>query len=250
MHFYSKKDNFYGGQGIVGAQVPVGAGLAFAAKYNTPEGQNSPIAMTFYGDGAANQGQIWESANMAKLWNLPLVLITENNHYGMGTSTNRSSCNDHYYTMGGRTIPGMRINGMNVLAVKQGMTAVRAHCSSGKGPMYVEFDTYRYHGHSMSDPGTTYRTREEVGGVRQARDPIEYVKKILIDYQLATAEELKQVEKDIRASVQDSLTKAKEGAFPPDEWLYKEIYADKDGNDEAQNFIRMPDYTKSVGQIL
>ena len=159
MHFYSKKHNFYGGQGIVGAQVPVGAGLAFAAKYKTPAGQNSPIAIACYGDGAANQGQIWESANMAKLWNLPLVLVTENNHYGMGTSTGRSSCNDLYYTMGGRTIPGIRINGMNALAVKQGMTAVREHCSTGKGPLYVEFDTYRYHGHSMSDPGTTYRTR-------------------------------------------------------------------------------------------
>ncbi len=159
MHFYSKKHNFYGGQGIVGAQVPVGAGLAFASKYSSTPGQPSPIAIACYGDGAANQGQIWESANMAKLWNLPLVLVTENNHYGMGTSTSRSSCNDLYYTMGGRTIPGIRINGMNVLAVKQGMQAVRAYCSAGHGPLYVEFDTYRYHGHSMSDPGTTYRTR-------------------------------------------------------------------------------------------
>jgi pyruvate dehydrogenase E1 component alpha subunit len=123
MHFYSKEHNFYGGQGIVGAQVPVGAGLAFAAKYSTPTGEPSPIAIACYGDGAANQGQVWEAANMAKLWNLPLVLVTENNHYGMGTSTNRSSCNDQYYTMGGRTIPGIRINGMNVLAVKQGITS-------------------------------------------------------------------------------------------------------------------------------
>jgi len=250
MHFYSKQHNFYGGQGIVGAQVPVGAGLAFAAKYSTPEGKPSPIAVACYGDGAANQGQIWESANMAKLWDLPLVLITENNHYGMGTSTNRSSCNDHYYTMGGRTIPGIRINGMNVLAVKQGMKAVREHCSTGKGPLYVEFDTYRYHGHSMSDPGTTYRTREEVGGVRQARDPIEYVKRLLTEGQLASAEELKQIEKDIRASVQDSLVKAKEGKFPVGDALYADIFSDVNGKDEKQNFIRMPDYRKSVGQVL
>ena len=113
------------------------------------------------------QGQIWEAANIAKLQGLPMVFITENNHYGMGTSTNRHSCNENYYTYGGETIPGIRINGMNVLAVKQGFAAVREHCSTGKGPIYVEFDTYRYHGHSMSDPGTTYRTREEVGGVRQ-----------------------------------------------------------------------------------
>lgn len=246
MHFYSKKHNFYGGQGIVGAQVPVGAGLAFAAKYETPEGEKMPIAIACYGDGAANQGQIWESANMAKLWGLPLVLVIENNHYGMGTSTARSSCNDLYYTMGGRTIPGLRMNGMNVLAVKEGMSKVREYCSSGNGPMYVEMDTYRYHGHSMSDPGTTYRTREEVGGIRQARDPIEYVKRILIENNMSTAEELKAIEKDIRNQVQEALTRAKAGAFPPDEWLLNDIYSTPDHKDEPIEFIRMPDYTKSI----
>ena len=250
MHFYSKKHNFFGGQGIVGAQVPVGNGLAFAAKYKTKEGEKMPIAMAFFGDGAANQGQVWESANMAKLWNLPFVLCVENNHYGMGTATNRSSANDMYYTMGGRVIPGIRINGMNVLAVKQGFKAVKEWCSSGKGPLFVEFDTYRYHGHSMSDPGTTYRTREEVGEVRQARDPIEYVKKLLIDHNLATTEELKDIEKDIRASVQASLQKAKEGSFPPEENVYREIYSDTNCKDEKLDFIRMPDYHKSIGQIL
>jgi pyruvate dehydrogenase E1 component alpha subunit len=165
--------------------------------------------------GAANQGQIWEAANMSKLWNLPMIFVIENNHYGMGTSTKRSSCNDDYYTMGGRTIPGIRINGMNALAVKQGFAAVREFASSGNGPMYVEFDTYRYHGHSMSDPGTTYRTREEVGGVRQARDPIDYVKKLLIELNLATVDDMKQVEKEIRNSVQDSLLAAKAGKPPP-----------------------------------
>lgn len=247
MHFYSKKHNFFGGQGIVGAQVPVGAGLALAAKYTAPEGGPSNIAIACYGDGAANQGQIWEAANMAKLWNLPMVFVIENNHYGMGTSTNRSSCNDHYYTMGGRTIPGIRIDGMNVLAVKQGMEFVREFASSGKGPMYVEFDTYRYHGHSMSDPGTTYRTRDEVGGVRQARDPIEYVKKLLVDFNFATADDLKSIEKDIRATVQDELTKAKAGKFPPNEWLYADVFSDSQGKDAPQDFIRMPDYTKSIG---
>lgn len=246
MHFYSKKHNFYGGQGIVGAQVPVGAGLGFAAKYLTKPGEKMPIAIAMYGDGAANQGQIWESANMSKLWNLPVVFAIENNHYGMGTSTNRSSCNDLYYTMGGRTIPGIKMNGMNVLAVKQGMAAVREHCSSGKGPMYVEFDTYRYHGHSMSDPGTTYRTREEVGGVRQSKDPIEFVKKLLVDYGFSTVEEIKQIEKEIRNSVQESLAAAKAGSFPKPESLYSDIYANKELKNEPVSYIRMPDHTKSI----
>jgi len=246
MHFYRKSHNFFGGQGIVGAQIPVGAGLAFAAKYNTPAGKKMPIAIAGYGDGAANQGQIWEAANMAKLWDLPLLLYIENNHYGMGTSTKRSSCNDLYYTMGGRTIPGLRINGMNVLAVKQGMTMAKEHASSGKGPMYVELDTYRYHGHSMSDPGTTYRTREEVGSIRQARDPIEYVKKLLTDYSLATADELKQVEKDVRNEVQEALTKAKAGKFPPVEWAFEHVYSTQDGKNEYPPFIRLPDYQKSL----
>jgi pyruvate dehydrogenase E1 component alpha subunit len=245
MHFYSKKANFFGGQGIVGAQVPVGAGLAFAAKYNTPEGQRMPIAITGYGDGAANQGQIWESANMSKLWGLPLVLYIENNQYGMGTSTKRSSCNDRYYTMGGEVIPGLKINGMNVLAVKQGMAAVRDYVSQGN-PMYVEFDTYRYHGHSMSDPGTTYRTRDEVGSVRQTRDPIEYVKRVLIENSLATTEEIKHMEKEIRNEVQQALTAAKAGAFPPVDWLYEDIYATPDIKSEKIPFIRMPDIQKSV----
>jgi pyruvate dehydrogenase E1 component alpha subunit len=229
--------------------VPVGAGLAFAAKYKTPEGEKMPIAIACYGDGAANQGQIWEAANMSKLWNLPMVFAIENNHYGMGTATNRSSCNDLYYTMGGRTIPGIRMNGMNVLAVKRGMEMVREYCSSGNGPMFVEFDTYRYHGHSMSDPGTTYRSREEVGGVRQARDPIDYVKKLLLDYFL-TADEIKKMEKDIRSSVQESLSKAKAGSYPPMDMLYKEIYATKDLKDEPQKFIRMPDYHNSIRNIV
>jgi pyruvate dehydrogenase E1 component alpha subunit len=145
MHFYSKKHNFFGGQGIVGAQVPVGTGLAFAAKYNTPEGQKMPIAIACYGDGAANQGQIWEAANMAKLWGLPMVFAIENNKYGMGTSTNRSSCNDLYYTMGGRTIPGIKMNGMNVLAVKQGMALVKEHCSSGQVKLYYTRATLSQH---------------------------------------------------------------------------------------------------------
>ena len=246
MHFYSKKHNFFGGQGIVGAQVPVGTGLAFAAKYNTPAGEKMPIAVACYGDGAANQGQIWESANIAKLQDLPMVFVTENNHYGMGTSTSRHSCNDHYYTMGGRVIPGIRINGMNALAVKQGFAAVREWCSSGSGPMFVEFDTYRYHGHSMSDPGTTYRTRDEVGGVRSTRDPIDYIKNLLLDNKMCSTDDIKGYEKAIRSEVGDALARAKAGSFPPPNALYDEIYANTDGTDQKQPYIRMPDYQKSI----
>ncbi len=249
MHFYRKGANFFGGQGIVGAQVPVGAGLAFANKYMSKPGEKMNVAVAGYGDGAANQGQIWEAANMAKLWGLPVALYIENNHYGMGTSTKRSSCNDHYYTMGGRTIPGIRIDGMNVLAVKQGVAAVREYLSSGNGPIYMEFDTYRYHGHSMSDPGTTYRTREEVGNVRQTRDPIEYVKKLLVENSFATEEEIKEIEKGIRNEVQEALARAKASSFPPPEALYADVYGTKDGKTELQSYIRMPDYHKSIRQI-
>lgn len=245
MHFYNKSHNFYGGQGIVGAQVPVGAGLALAAKYQTPEGQPTPIALAMYGDGAANQGQIWEAANMSSLWGLPMVFVIENNQYGMGTSTNRSSSNNQYYTMGNH-IPGIKVNGMNVLAVRDAMKMVREHCSSGKGPFYMEFDTYRYHGHSMSDPGTTYRTRDEVGGVRTARDPIDYVKKLLTDNELSTPEELKQIEKGIRKEVEAALAKAKESSPPPVEWMYGDIYSDENGKDAPPDYIRMPDYHKSI----
>lgn len=247
MHFYCKEHNFYGGQGIVGAQVPVGAGLAFANKYMTPEGEKMPIAIAGYGDGAANQGQIWEAANMSSLYGLPMVFLCENNHYGMGTSTQRSSSNDDYYTMGNH-IPGIRMNGMNVLAVKQGFAAVKEHCSTGNGPMYVEVDTYRYHGHSMSDPGTTYRTREEVGGVRGTRDPIDYVKKLLLDHDFASTAEIKAIEKDVRGEVATALSKAKADAPLPAEWLTKQVFCAENGTskDYAQPFVRMPDIQKSV----
>lgn len=245
MHYYSKKDNFYGGSGIVGAQVPCASGLAFANKYNAKEGEKMAIACGMYGDGAANQGQIWEVANMSALWKLPMAFVIENNKYGMGTSTNRSSSNDDYYTMGGK-IPGIRVDGMNVLAVRQAMAMVKDRLSSGLGPMYVEMDTYRYHGHSMSDPGTTYRTREEVGGVRNTRDPIDYVKKLLIDNNFASADEIKAVEKEIRTGVEASLARAKAGVPPPNEWLYQDVYATNEGKNETIDFIRMPDYAKSI----
>lgn len=245
MHFYNKDWNFYGGHGIVGAQVPVGSGLAFANKYNTPPGEKMPIAIACYGDGAANQGQIWEAANMASLWKLPMAFCIENNQYGMGTSIDRHSSHSDYFKMGNH-IPGIRIDGMNVLAVKEGMRFVKEHCATGNGPMYVELMTYRYHGHSMSDPGTTYRNREEIALTRSTRDPLEFVKKTMIDAGFSDANEMKEIEKKIRKDVQKEVMKAKESAPPKVESMFEHIYAKgSKGESEFPPFIRMPDYEKS-----
>ena len=166
MHYYKKSTNFYGGNGIVGAQIPVGAGLAFALKY-----QKKPnVACIMFGDGASNQGQLYEAANMAKIWNLPALFICENNIYGMGTSIDRSSMNPLFYTRGDH-IPGVRADGNNLLQVREVMKWAKSYAID-QGPLYLEFMTYRYHGHSMSDPGTTYRTRDEVQNHRKTTDPI------------------------------------------------------------------------------
>lgn len=249
MHFYNKKKNFFGGQGIVGAQVPVGTGLAFANKYNAKPGEPMAVAIGGYGDGAANQGQIWESANMASLWKLPMIFLIENNQYGMGTSIDRHSSHSDYYKMGNH-IPGIRIDGMNVLAVKEGMRFVKDFCSTGNGPMYVEMMTYRYHGHSMSDPGTTYRNREEIAFTRSTRDPLEFVKRTMIDAGYADADELKDIEKKIRKDVQKDVVKAKESQPPPIEELYTYVYAAnlEPDSDAKPPFIRAPSYENSHGK--
>jgi len=251
MHFYSKEHNFFGGQGIVGAQVPVGTGLAFANKYNAKPGEKMNVAIACYGDGAANQGQVWESANMASLWKLPMIYCIENNQYGMGTSIDRHSSHSDYYKMGNH-IPGIRIDGMNVLAVKEGMRFVKEYCGSGNGPMYVEMMTYRYHGHSMSDPGTTYRNREEIAQTRSTRDPLEFIKKTMVDAGYAEPEELKAIEKKIRKDVQSEVLKAKEFPKPKLEELFDYVYAAELNGEkqEIQDFIRMPDYAKSFKKPL
>lgn len=230
MHFYSKENNFFGGQGIVGAQVPVGTGLAFAEKYRN----TGRVAIACYGDGAANQGQIWESANMAALWKLPMIFCIENNQYGMGTSVTRSSSNNEYYTAG-NMIPGLKIDGMNVLAVREGMKFAKEYALEN-GPIFVEAMTYRYHGHSMSDPGTTYRNRDEIAGIRATRDPIDYVRK-LID----SPDELKDIEKDIKAFVAAENAAAKAGSPPPVDTLLDNIYIEG-----PPDYVRMPYYPNSV----
>mmetsp|Transcript_2960 Transcript_2960/g.8948 ORF Transcript_2960/g.8948 Transcript_2960/m.8948 type:complete len:388 (-) Transcript_2960:347-1510(-) len=246
MHFYNKSQNFYGGQGIVGAQVPVGAGLAFANKYKTPPGEKMPVAIACYGDGAANQGQIAEAANMSMLWKLPMMFVIENNQYGMGTSNSRSSSNTEYYTMG-NVIPGLKIDGMNVLSVREGMKYAKEYVSAGNGPLFIEFSTYRYHGHSMSDPGTTYRNRDEIAAMRATRDPIEHVKKMLLEFCSATDDELKAIEKDIRADVAAACDRAKASKPPPVSSLTDYIYLDDNGNNAPLPFIRMPAIQDSIG---
>uniref|UniRef100_A0A7S2YAH8 Dehydrogenase E1 component domain-containing protein n=1 Tax=Entomoneis paludosa TaxID=265537 RepID=A0A7S2YAH8_9STRA len=251
MHMYSKERGFYGGQGIVGAQVPVGAGLAFAQKYKA-ESEGRPnqmnVAIACYGDGAANQGQIWESANMASLWKLPMIFCIENNQYGMGTSIDRHSSIYEYYKMGNH-IPGIHVDGMNVLAVKEAMRFAKEYVGSGNGPMYVEAKTYRYHGHSMSDPGTTYRNRDEISHMRSTKDPLGFVKELLVACDFANEAEIKEKEKEIRKQVQSEVLKAKESARPvPADDLMSHVYAtslEPGAPSEYPPHIRMPNYEKS-----
>ncbi|XP_044749066.1 probable pyruvate dehydrogenase E1 component subunit alpha, mitochondrial isoform X1 [Coccinella septempunctata] len=202
MHMYT--DNFYGGNGIVGAQVPLGVGLAFAAKYKGTDG----VSIALYGDGASNQGQVFEVYNIAKLWNIPCIFVAENNGYGMGTSAERSSASTEYYSRGDY-IPGIWVDGMDVLAVREAFRFAVDYCKSGKGPLVIETATYRYSGHSMSDPGTSYRTREEIQEVRQTRDPITSFKEKIISSNLVTPEELKKIEGEIRTVVDEATKKAK-----------------------------------------
>ncbi|XP_073303996.1 pyruvate dehydrogenase E1 component subunit alpha, mitochondrial-like [Primulina huaijiensis] len=218
MHFYKKSGGFYGGHGIVGAQVPLGCGLAFAQKYNKDES----VTFAMYGDGAANQGQLFEALNMAALWDLPAILVCENNHYGMGTAEWRAAKSPAYYKRGDY-VPGLKVDGMDALAVKQACRFAKEHVLKN-GPIILEMDTYRYHGHSMSDPGSTYRTRDEISGVRQERDPIERIRKLILSHDIATEKELKDTEKEVRKEVDEAIAKAKESPLPDSSELFTNIY--------------------------
>jgi pyruvate dehydrogenase E1 component alpha subunit len=218
MHFYKKEAGFYGGHGIVGAQVPLGCGLAFAQKYNKEE----HVSFAMYGDGAANQGQLFEALNMAALWDLPVIFVCENNHYGMGTAEWRAAKSPSYYKRGDY-VPGLKVDGMDAFAVKQACKFAKEHVLKN-GPIILEMDTYRYHGHSMSDPGSTYRTRDEISGIRQERDPIERIRKLILSHELATEKELKEIEKEMRKLVDEAIAQAKESPMPDPSELFTNVY--------------------------
>ncbi|XXG52352.1 hypothetical protein AAC387_Pa03g0718 [Persea americana] len=218
MHFYKKDAGFYGGHGIVGAQVPLGCGIAFAQKYS----KDGTVTFALYGDGAANQGQLFEALNMAALWDLPAILVCENNHYGMGTAEWRAAKSPSYFKRGDY-VPGLKVDGMDALAVKQACKFAKEHALKN-GPIILEMDTYRYHGHSMSDPGSTYRTRDEISGVRQERDPIERIRKLILAHEIATAAELKDIEKEIRKQVDGAIAEAKESPMPDPSELFTNVY--------------------------
>lgn len=219
MHMYNY--NFFGGNGIVGAQVPLGAGIAFACKYK----QNGNLCLTLYGDGAANQGQVFEAYNMAKLWNLPCIFICENNGYGMGTSADRAAASTEYYTRGDY-VPGLWVDGMDVLAIREATRFLGEACRQGKGPFVVEAATYRYHGHSMSDPGTSYRTREEIQEVRQQRDPITSFKDKILNADLVSSDELKQIDNEIKKEIDEAVKLAKTDSEIPLDELTADVYVE------------------------
>ncbi|TCM85298.1 pyruvate dehydrogenase (acetyl-transferring) E1 component subunit alpha [Rhodovulum steppense] len=222
MHMFSKERHFYGGHGIVGAQVPIGAGLAFADKYL----DNGRVTFTYFGDGAANQGQVYETYNMAQLWELPVIFVIENNQYAMGTAVKRSTRSPNLWERGAAYgIAGEEVDGMDVLAVKAAGEKAVAHCRAGKGPYILEVMTYRYRGHSMSDPAK-YRSREEVQKIREERDAIEHVRELILQGTHATEDELKEIDKEIKAIVNAAAEFARESPEPSVDELFTDIYAE------------------------
>lgn len=219
MHMFSTEKKFYGGNGIVGAQVSLGTGLAFAMKY---KGEDN-VSLTYFGDGASNQGQVYESFNMAKLWDLPVVYIIENNRYGMGTSIERASATTDLSQRGvSFGIPGEQVDGMDVRFVREAAARAIEHARSGKGPYILEMLTYRYRGHSMSDPAK-YRTKDEVQSMRSDHDPIEQVKQRILTKKYASEDDLKAIEKDIRAIVTKAADFATESPEPDPSELWTDI---------------------------
>ena len=222
MHMFSTEKHFYGGHGIVGAQVPIGAGLALSNKYKG----NGNVSLAFFGDGASNQGQVYEAFNMAKLWSLPVVFVIENNQYAMGTSVSRSSAETELHKRGSSfEIKGIQVDGMNVLEVRDAAKKAIKHARDGKGPMILEMKTYRYRGHSMSDPAK-YRTRDEVTKTRSERDPIDMVKNRLIEEGWVTDDTLKSIDKEIKLIVAEAAEFAQTSPEPDASELYTDVLLD------------------------
>ncbi len=219
MHMFDLKNGFYGGHGIVGANVPLGTGIAFANKYR----ENGNICLTYFGDGAANQGQVYEAFNMASLWKLPVIYVIENNQYAMGTSIERSSSTTELYARGSAFgITGQQVDGMDVLKVREAGLMAVDHCRSGQGPIILEMKTYRYRGHSMSDPAK-YRPKEEVEKMKEQRDPINHLRDHLIKEKYSTDAKLKDVDKEIRDELNEVVEFCKTSPEPDASELWTDV---------------------------
>lgn len=219
MHMFSTHKHFYGGHGIVGASTPIGTGIAFANQYQ----ENGKISLTYFGDGAANQGQVYESFNMAALWKLPTIFIIENNEYGMGTSTSRASSNTEFFRRGEAFgIPGKQVNGMDVLEVARAAEEAVAYVRGGNGPLLLEMKTYRYRGHSMSDPAK-YRTKEELNTYKEQKDPINSLKDWMVAEDIASEDQLKQIDKEIKSVIGDAAEFAKNSPEPDSSELWTDV---------------------------
>jgi pyruvate dehydrogenase E1 component alpha subunit len=222
MHMFSREKNFFGGHGIVGAPVPLGTGLALAHRYR----DDRHISVTYFGDGAVNQGQVHESFNMAALWKLPVIYVIENNRYGMGTSINRASARIDLFHRGvPYGIPGEQVDGMDVVAVHQAALQAAEHARSGRGPIILEMLTYRYRGHSMSDPAK-YRTKEEVDRMRTEHDPISHLRQRLVEEYRVNENELKDIEKRARDRVMEAAQFAQECPEPDPSELWTDVLAE------------------------
>lgn len=221
MHMFSREKKFYGGHGIVGAQIPIGTGLAFAHKYNNDGG----VCVAYMGDGAANQGQVYESFNMAALWKLPVVYVIENNKYGMGTSQERHAAGELYKRGEPYGIPGFKVDGMDVVKVRQAAEDALAHARSGKGPVLLEMETYRYRGHSMSDPAK-YRSKDEVEDWRAKHDPIETLRALLLKDGLVTEDGLKSIEREIKDIVVEAADFSQSSPEPDPSELWTDVLVD------------------------
>jgi len=220
MHMFDLKNRFYGGHGIVGASAALGTGMAFAAKYK----EDDAVALTYFGDGALNQGQVYEAFNMAALWKLPVVYIVENNGYSMGTSIARHcSIKDLYKRGESFGIPGIQIDGMNLLEVMQKGKEAVDYVRQGNGPIFIEMQTYRYRGHSMSDPGN-YRSKEEVANMREHHDPINLYREYLLKNKFCTEEDLKTIDKEIKQIIEETVEFAQNSPEPDPDELYTEVY--------------------------
>jgi len=219
MHYYRKETNFYGGHGIVGAQIPMGTGLAYSLKHKK---NNENFCITMFGDGSSNQGQFYESTNLAGLHKLPIAYVCENNRYGMGTSVNRASHHTQLFSKF-RSIPGININGQCIFTVRE-WTKWAKNFVIKNGPLIVELDTYRYYGHSMSDPGISYRNRDEVNDFRNSKDCILLIKKLILQNNVATEKDLKDIDNEIRDKLEADIAKIFKDPLPEEKELFTELY--------------------------